>query len=257
MRLYQTQKLFKRNILDVQQDPQALRELKPVGRLSLDQAFQIYHRIYTSKFTEILMETFPAVRWVLGKDLFNTVCAKFIEAQPLATYILHDYGSNFPEFIKDNRNVRGIPFLYDLARFEWSYKEVLDMPSPSPLPQKTVRELLHTEDFKIQFIEAMNIFESPYAVYNIWEERNSKSYAFEDINWNHPQSLLIYKFQKNIIINRIDAIEAEVLKELQAGSSVDSALADFSTLLTPDKIAQIYQLIAQSGIVGDVIVLET
>lgn len=257
MRLYQTQKLFKKNILNVQQDPQALRELKPVGKLSLEQAFQIYHRIYTSKFTEVLMDTFPAVRWVLGKDLFDTVCYKFIESQPLASYILHDYGSNFPDFLKDSRNVRGIPFLYDLARFEWAYKEVEDMPSSKPLSHKNVKELLHTEDFKIQFIEAMNIFESPYAVYNIWEERHSKPYQFEDINWNHPESLLIYKFQKNIIINRIDGIEAEILKELQAGSSVDSALADFSTLLTPDKIAQIYQLIAQSGVVEDVIVLET
>lgn len=257
MKLSESQKLFKKNILDVQSDPKAIKELKPAGRLSLEQAFQLYHRIYEARLTDVLMIHFAAVRWVLGKDLFGSICRKYIETQPSVTYNLRNYGSTFPEYLKLDHGSKVIPFIYDLARFEWALKQVQDSPSPFPLKGKHIEELLHSEDFKIQFTDAMDIFESPYAVYDIWDQRNSPTYQFEDINWNHPEHLLIYKNQKKIFVNRIDAIETEILNELKDGSSVSSALADYSTSLTPDKVAQFYQLLANTGIVEDVIVLET
>ncbi|MGZ3794560.1 MAG: HvfC/BufC family peptide modification chaperone [Bdellovibrio sp.] len=257
MKLSDSQKLFKKNMLDGQSDPKAIKELKPAGKLSLDQAFQLYHSIYDARLTDVLMAHFGAVRWVLGKDLFNSVCRKYIESQPSVTYNLRNYGRTFPEFLKEDHGSKVIPFIYDLARFEWTLKQVQDSPSPFPLTGKHIEELLHSEDFKIQFIDAMEIFESPYAVYDIWDQRNSPSYQFEDINWNHPENLLIYKNQKKIFIDRIDAVETEVLNDLKLGTSVSSALADFSTLLTPDKVVEFYQLLANTGIVEDVIVLET
>lgn len=257
MKLSESQRLFKRNILNAQTDPKAIRELKPVGRLSLDQAFQLYHHIYEARFTEVLMTHFAAVRWVLGKELFNNLCRRYIETQPTVAYNPQNYGNTFPEFLKEEQGAKVIPFIYDLARFEWAWKEIKESPSPVPLAGKHIEDLLHSEDFKVQFIDAMEIFESPYAVYDIWEQRNSSTYQFEDIHWNHPENLLIYKNQKKIFINRIDTIEAQVLAELKEGSSVSSALADFSSLLTPDKIAQFYRLLARTGIVEDVIVLET
>lgn len=257
MKLSETQSLFKKNILNAQNDPTAFNEFKPAGKLSLEQAFNLYHSIYEARLTEVLMSHFPAVRWVLGKDLFNKICHKYVETQPSVTYNLHSYGNTFPEFLKEDHDSKAIPFLYDLARLEWTLKEVQDRPSPSPLPGKHIEELLHSEDFKVQFIDAMEIFESPYAVYDIWDQRMSSAYQFEDINWNRSESLLVYKDQKKLCLIRIDALEAEVLKELKEGSSVSSALADFSSLLSPDKIAEFYQVLANTGIVEDVIVLET
>ncbi|WP_415061785.1 putative DNA-binding domain-containing protein [Bdellovibrio sp.] len=256
MKLNEAQSLFKKNLLSAQADPKAVESLKPIGKLSLEQAFEVYHRGYFARLTEALSKTFRAVRWVLGEELFRHVARRYIEAQPSISYDLSDYGETFPEFLKSSQSTRGIVFLYDLARFEWTFKNMYHAASSEPLPVERIRELLHSEDFKIQFIEAFEIFESPYAIFDLWSHRKEPPYQFEDINWNHPECLMIYKKQKKVYVQRLDAIEAQILTELKEGSAVASALADFSSLLTPDKIAQLFQMMMRAGIIEDILVLE-
>lgn len=256
MKLNEAQNLFKRNLLSAQADPQAVESLKPIGKLSLEQAFEVYHRGYFARMTEALSSTFRAVRWVLGEELFRHVARRYIEAQPSISYDLSDYGETFPDFLKNTQATKGIVFLCDLARLEWTLKNMYHAAASEPLPVERIRELLHSEDFKIQFIEAFEVFESPYAIYDIWIRRKEPPYQFEDINWNHSESLMIYKKQNKIYVQRIDAIEAQILSELKEGSAVASALADFSSLLTPDKIAQLFQMMMRAGIIEDIIVLE-
>lgn len=256
MNLNEAQNLFRKNVLAPQADPQAVQNLKPAGHLSLDQAFEIYHRSYFARLTAILARTYQAVHWVVGEDLFRTLCHKFIETQPSVNYNLLSYGRNFPEFLKVNPAARSIPFLFDLARFEWAYKEIYHGPTPTPLPVERVQELLRAEDFRIQFIEALEVFTSPYAIYEIWYRREEPPYRFEDIDWNHPESLLIYKKQGNIQVQQIDDLEADILLELKNGSSISSALGDFSSLLTPDRIAQFFQMLMKAGLVDDILILE-
>ncbi|XGC80176.1 putative DNA-binding domain-containing protein [Bdellovibrio bacteriovorus] len=257
MNLNEAQKLFKDGMLNAKADPKTVEELKPVGKLSLEAAFQVYNRGYITRLTEALAETFEAVRWVVGKDAFSDLCRGFIESEPSISYNLADHGRTFPEFVRNAHASKGIPFLYDLARFEWSYKKMYDAPTPHPLPAEQIKELLHSDDFKIQFIEGMDIFDSPYAVHEIWNRRKEPAYEFEDINWNHPESLLLYKKQSKILVQRIDVIEAQVIMELKEGLSVNTSLADFSTSMTPDKIAQLFEMMMKAGIIEDVLVLET
>lgn len=257
MNLNEAQKLFKNNMLNAKADSKAIDELKPVGKLSLEEALQVYNRGYIARLTDSLGDTFEAVWWVVGDELFNSLCKSFIESEPSISYNLSEHGRTFPEFIRTSSLVSGIPFLYDLARFEWTFKTMYDAPTPHPLPVDQIHQLLHSEDFKVQFIEGMEIFESPYAVYDIWSRRKEPAYEFEDINWSHPESLLIYKKQSKIFVQRIDVVEAQVLSELKSGLAVSTALADFSSLMTPDKIAQLFEMMMRAGIVEDVIILET
>lgn len=257
MKLNEVQSLFKQQVFSSETDPKILREFKPAGPLSLDQAFKIYHNAYIARLTEALRETFPAVFWVLGEDLFKKVASKYIQTQPSVSYVLTDYGVSFPEFLRLTPQGKGAPFLFDLARLEWSYKNLLHASSPEPLPTEQVQALIHSEDFKVQFIDAMEVFESPYSVFEIWSRRWGPAYEFETINWQNPESLLLYKKQKKVQVQKIDKIEAQVLTELQEGSSVSSALADYSSLLTPDRIAQLFQLMMRTGVIEDLIVLDT
>lgn len=257
MKLNEALSLFKKNLLSSPSDAKAESELKPAGKLSLEQALQVYHRGYITRLTEALGETFEAAVWVLGDDLFRETSRKYIASQPSVSYNLSDYGHNFPEYLKVSPSGRDIPFLYDLARFEWTFKNMYHTPTPDPLPIEQIQALIHSEDFKVHFIEGMDVFQSPYAIYDIWRQRNVVTSPSADNNWKQPESLLIYKKQKKIYVHRIDHIEAQVLMELKDGSSVSEALADFSHLLTPEKITQLFQTIMKAGIIEDVLVLET
>lgn len=221
------------------------------------QNVEVYHQSYVRRLSDSLSKTYEAVRWVLGADLFNDLCRLFIESQPTVPYNLDLFGREMESFIQEQSNLRGIPFLADLARFEWTYKNLEHAPNPHPLPSEKVDELLQAEDFKVRFIREMEIFESPYSIYDLWRERHGPAYMYEDINWNHPESLLIYKKRKAIHITRIDTIEAKILLELQHGISLTSALADYSNMLTPDKVAQLFKFLGRAGVIENILIMES
>ncbi|MEK2646481.1 DNA-binding domain-containing protein [Bdellovibrio sp. BCCA] len=258
MNLNEALNLFKRNIASGQvSDGKAEAELKPVGSLSLEQAFQVYHQGYVARLTGALREIYEASSWVLGEDEFHNASRKYINAQPSRSYNLSDYGHEFPEHLQMSSLGTAHPFLYDLARFEWTFKNMYHTPTSDPFPAEEIQALLNSEDFKVHFIEGMDIFQSPYAIYEIWRRRNDPSGTIQDIHWQTPESLLVYKKQKKIYVHKIDHVEAQVLTELKEGKSVSQALVGFSHVLTSEKITQLFQIIMRAGIIEDVLVLET
>ncbi|WP_374033865.1 putative DNA-binding domain-containing protein [Bdellovibrio bacteriovorus] len=252
MKLSELQSLFKKNILAPEADPSYLEFLKPAGKLSLEQAFQIYHRTYLARLTEALRSTYPAVAWVLGDNFFNELCRKYIEAQPSVAYNLSDYGETFPGFIQETSAAKGIPFLPDLAKFEWIYKEVQHAGTPDPLPVETIQELLNSDDVKMHMIDAMELFESNFAVYDIWEHRFEPAYMFEDVNWNIPQSLLIHKKQQKVLVQELLPVEAQILQALTNGRTIAEALTPHANSLSPEKISQLFEMMMKAGIIEDV-----
>lgn len=252
MKLNEAQSMFKKSILAIDDEPKSIKALKPAGQLTLSQAFDVYHKGYIARFSEELRKTFESTNWVLGENLFNNLCRSYIEAQTSIPYDLAEYGSSFPDFAQDHPTTRGIPFIKDLSQFEWTIKEVQSRATPMPLPVERIQELIHTEDFKVSFIEAMTLFSSPYAVYEIWSHRKDPAYQFESINWNHPENLLIYKKDRSLHIHRIDNIEMNILEELQDGASVTEAFADYAMSLSPERIAQFFQMMMKAGIIDDI-----
>lgn len=256
MKLSEIQSLFKRNLLAAEADPQALLALKPAGRLNLTEAFEVYHRSYITRLTEVLHETYETVCWVLGENLFNDLCRRYIECQPSVAYNLLQYGESMPSFIRDSDVSKGIPFLEDLAQFEWQIKKVQQAPTPEPLPAEQARDLLRAADVQIRMIDAMEIFDSNYAVCEVWRHRKEPAYMFEDLNWNRPESVLIHKKRKHLVVQTIDPMDASILKDLQAGFSLNRALALRSRAMTPERIAQLYDLMMKTAIIEDVTTLE-
>lgn len=256
MILNETLRLFKQNLLAPHADPDSLKNFKPLAHASLDESFAIYHNRYVARLSHALEFAYPAVQWVLGKDYFSEICRRYIESLPSVSYNLNEYGDNLPDFLRTLPGTRTIPFLFDLARFEWILNTLKQVAPPRPLPAERIRELMHSEDFKISFTEGTIVFESPFAIYEIWKQRNAPAYSFDELNWTHPEWLLLNKNDSEIRISQIDSIEGEILKELQSGSSIASALADYSTLLTPDKIAQLFQMMINVGVVEDISVTD-
>lgn len=257
MKLNDLQNLFKQQLLAPQADPAIIRSLKPTGKLNLDQAFQIYHRSYVSRLTRTLRTTFEGVAWVLGDALFAELCRRYIETQPSIHYHLGDYGDTFPDFIRETTTIKGIPFLYDLARFEWLYKGIQEAPTPEPLPGAQVREMLSQYDVQIGMIEGVEIFGSDYSVLEIWKRRKDPTYMFEDINWTGPEWVLISKKQKQVLTQRLPKVEAAVIQELQEGISLARAFSNHANELTSEKINQLLELMIRAGIIADVMPLES
>lgn len=256
MKLNEAQNLFKKNLLAAQADPQSILHLKPAGTISLSQAFEIYHQSYLNRLTDKLKKTFTAVNWVLGQEIFEKASHRFIESQPSITYNLLNYGKSFPEFLQIYPATRHIPFLSDLARFEWIYEQIFHSAYTESMPVERIYHNLHAVDFKVQFKEGMAVFKSPYSIYEMWYRREEPPYNFEEIDWTHPESLLIFKKRRGVEVLQIENIEAEIILALQDDLSMTTVLADFANHMNPDRTARFFQLIMRAGIIEDIFILE-
>ena len=251
MKLDETQRLFKDNTLLPQADTNM--PLKPAGKLSIQKAFEVYHDSYVQKLTEALEKTFEAVYWVVGADLFNKIAKQYIDTEPSVSYNLEDYGGNFPEFLNGHRLTKGVPFLPDLARFEWTYKNLYHRANPEPLPSDRIQDILHADDCRIRFIDAMEIFASPFRVSEMWQRRFEPAYMFEDIVWEYPEWVLMFKRDHEIHLQHINHTEAILLEELGNGAKVSEILLKYSSRLSSDRVGQLFDLMIGAGIIEDIV----
>ena len=256
MKIQDLQSIFKRNMLAPGTDATIADYFIPAGRLNLNEAFQVYQESYITRLSDALADTFEAVKWVLGPDLFYDVCHRYIETHKSEAYHLSEYGDVFPEFLQAHSLSKNIPFLYDLARFEWTYKTLCHAATPRPLPLEKATESLKSRDVKIRFVAAFKIFKSPYAVHKVWSQRTGPAYLYEELDWNQAESLILYKKDGKVHITAVNETDAEILGRLQRGQSSLEALSDFAEYMDPKKIARLFQLVAHCGVIEDVDVSE-
>ncbi|WP_413295087.1 putative DNA-binding domain-containing protein [Bdellovibrio sp. HCB185ZH] len=255
MSLSEAQHLFKKNVLNGEADDASLTHLRPAGNLPLELGFEIYHDIYYSKLAGALAKTYETVAWVLGPDLFHEITARFIESQPTVPFRLSEYGANFSEYLGVTTRTRGIPFLQDLAKFEWLLKEVQNAATPNPVPLEDIKPFEHSNNFRISFIAAMRIFQSMYSVTALWNRRKEPRYTYEEINWNQPESVLIYKKEGQLLVDSIDPTHAEIILDLQEGKNISEALSGFSEVISPADNTKLFTTLMKAGIIDDIVEL--
>ena len=97
----------------------------------------IYGNAYYSRLTECLRESFPAMVYALGEELFNDFSFGYLQRYPSASYSLCQLGDNFAKHLEETRpdahereegHVDWPDFLIDLATLEWNIEQIFDGP---------------------------------------------------------------------------------------------------------------------------------
>jgi len=114
-----------------------------------------------------------------------------------------------------------------------------------------------TEEATIRFQlgSAVRLFTSPYAVYNLWKLRGTEHDGKPPTEWDHPQSLVLYKKDKQIFIREVGDAEFGILLALQQGASLEGALAsavDAHPTFDQQGISDLFQMMFHTGIIHDI-----
>lgn len=81
---------------------------------------RIYRNTFRSTLIEALRMTYPAVDRLVGRDFFDAAAERFIHANPPLSAYLNVYGGGFAEFLVVFQPASTLPYLPDVARFEWA-----------------------------------------------------------------------------------------------------------------------------------------
>lgn len=99
------------------------------GKATPETQLSIYSYAYRARLSEVLANDFPAILVAIGEDYFNLLTSEYIKSHPSKYFSLRDFGTAFPNYIADiiqQETWKKMPWLYELALFEWSLGHAFD-----------------------------------------------------------------------------------------------------------------------------------
>lgn len=217
------------------------------------EALEIYRRGHIARMTEALGETFETVWWVLGDDLFFSLCEDYLHKFPSRSYNLNDFGARFVDYLRQVRKQLPAPFLIDLADFEWQFQEVFHAKHTPLNASEILTQIRDLSTTRFSFSSASRVLEYPYAVYTLWQQRKSDPERSAELMWDTPQSLLLYRHSENVHVLRLIQTDYFILKGLCLGRSVGDVLAEASTRfpeMKEDTVSNLFEFLYHSEIIS-------
>lgn len=100
------------------------------GKSAPEKQLSIYSYAYHARLEEVLANDYPAIFMAIGEDYFHQLATNYIEAHPSKFFSLRDFGAGFANFIANlihqQTTWQEMPWLYELAVFEWSLGQAFD-----------------------------------------------------------------------------------------------------------------------------------
>lgn len=230
-------------------DSALVGRIKGGSRLSSAEAVAVYHDGYSARMSEALGETFEACWRVLGDEEFLDACKKYCRSVPSKSHNLSDYGESFPSFLL-NRFQAHAPFIGDLARLEWAYKDLFHARPHTPLTAEQLSVAVKPNSVLL-FGHAVLSLSFSFSVVDIWRRDRSDATPLNRSDWEGPQCALLYKSGGAHVFSRVLAApEASVISALLNGIPLDSTLA--SSSLDESAARNFFSFISQAGLIVEV-----
>ena len=206
-------------------DPALVGSVTGGGKLTAAEAVEVYRGGYPARLTEALGETYETCWRVLGDEGFFAAARGFIARFPSRTYNLSDYGAEFPEFLESLPVAEDAPYLGDLARFAWAFKELFHVKPQAGL-DPIVLAAKARPDAVLRFGAAVRLLSLRRRVYGIFRRDNDDQTPIAEKDWKGAERLILYKGDGNpIFVRELTAPEHAALGALIAGRPLADALA--------------------------------
>ena len=244
------QKRFVRSVVFMP-DPAFVGSVTGGGKLTAREAVEVYARGYVARLTEALGETYEACWRVLGDEHFQALCRDYIARFPSLSYNLSDYGADMPAFMTGRDFGLEVPFLPDLARYEWEFKELFHAAPAAGLDPAALAGRVKDES-RLVFHPASRLLELGHRVYGIWKRDRADETPLERSDWEGEQRLVLYKKEGNDVHVRVlSATEHAALSALRAGRPLGEAL-ESAPGMDETVAARLFAFVADAGLIGDV-----
>ncbi len=112
--------------------PQLVAEIEPVG-LPAEACLRIYRNHLVTTLSAALESTFPVVCRLVDKRFFAYAAHEYLRQHPPQSRCLAEYGAELADFLSGFEPCKDLPYLADVARFEWALNTAATVPEASPL----------------------------------------------------------------------------------------------------------------------------
>lgn len=129
--LLEVQRAFARALLSAD-DAAVCPHIADEG-FSAEERLRIYRNTCRATLVAALRLTYGAVERLVGADLFDVLAERYVAGYPARSGYLNDYGGQFAAFLAGLDAARWLPYLPDVARFEWALGVAANAPDAAVL----------------------------------------------------------------------------------------------------------------------------
>jgi hypothetical protein len=214
--------------------------------------FAVYRNNVIVGLTEVLAESFPAVRRLVGPEFFQAMAGLYVRRDPPRSPILLDYGAGFADFIAEFEPAAGLLYLTDVARLERAWIEAYHASEVEPLDPGAFADVPPhlLGELRIRLHPSARIIRSKHPAITIWR-MNIEGCAPGPVNLAGGEDALIIRPQGDVLIHPLPPGGAQFIGELGRGVTVAEAFeAALTTAPGFDLTANLAGLLQSGAVVG-------
>ena len=191
--------------------------------------FAVYRNNVVSALANAIGGSFPAVRRIVGEDFFRAMSRAYVLSEPPRSPVLLGYGATFPAFIAGFTPAASLPYLPDVARIEYAWRESYHAGDTEPLEAAALAGVAEVAlpTLRFDLHPSLRLVRSRYPALTVWRMNAS------DV----PLTPVDFSVAEDALIVRPNA-EVEVRIVPPGGAAFVSALAAGGTLLSAAETAQ-------------------
>lgn len=207
-------------------DPALLDAMRPARALMPSEALSIYRNALRSTLLNALRLSYPICERLVGAGFFATAAAAYIDVTPSRHGDLDCYGDGFGSFLESYAPAKDLPYLPDVARFEWLAHRLRRAPAANAFDHEALRQSESSDlaDCAFPLIPRADLFTSPYPAVRIWQAHVR--------NMDDPQFAAIDERDDRVLVIAGDSLRVIDLDEarycfyfaLQQGHTLDEAV---------------------------------
>ena len=210
--LKELQAAFKRHLMSG--DSAVAQHIASTDELSNEMRLGIYGNAYYARLIEALESDYEALHTILGDDEFTRLCRRYIDAYPSRFPSLRWFGQFMSQFLETHEPYAAHPYLYELARFEWTFIEAFDA-ADARLATETDAAQFPAErwpELRIQLHPSVHWFPYHWNILPVWKAATGEGAIPEFIQLEQSGYCAVWRYDLRTQYRTLDADEAIVMR---------------------------------------------
>jgi hypothetical protein len=224
-------------------DPTAVFLAPPSGTAAA--RWHVYESAYTTRLVDALEHDFPAVARIAGRDAFQGACVRYLRARRPRSHDLGRAGDRFAAWLPTDALAGRLPFVPDLAQFEWALAEafVAEDASPARWDDLAARGADALAETILAPLPGTRVIRSAWPLPDLHELQQVADGLVDVPIDGRPATLVVFRRNLEATWQILTEGEADFLDSLNSGRTLASLIDALGDDAQP---AQIDELVATS-----------
>lgn len=250
--LKQLQKDFISSLID--EDVNVNRYIKR-KKFSTQAHLQVYQNNFLLNHIDALQAVYPKLIKIIGEQSFKALAKKYVQNYPPLTGCFFEWGGELPSFIREIKEFNNLPYLTDVALYEWLCHETMSAAYVPPIKieeyEKHANCAANPENIAFKLLPSVRLMRTDFGLHNIMHFLAGHSEKANSVI-SGSEYIVIWK-NKNICLQKWVSKEVYFfVSEIEKGKTLSQIIDGFLAEDIELRLDICFAFVFDHGLLADV-----